>query len=50
LRLCNPLLVPPGENDDTSLDADAPVLTANLSIPPGTVRIAYFIYSKNDFL
>ncbi|CAF3845624.1 unnamed protein product, partial [Adineta steineri] len=35
-RLCNSLLVPPGENDDTSLDADAPVLTANLSIPPGT--------------
>ncbi|CAF2646870.1 unnamed protein product [Rotaria sp. Silwood2] len=34
--LCNPLLVPPSENDDTSLDADAPVLTANLSIPPGT--------------
>ncbi|CAF3449227.1 unnamed protein product [Rotaria sp. Silwood1] len=29
--LCNSLLVPPGENDDTSLDADAPVLTANLS-------------------
>ncbi|CAF0727305.1 unnamed protein product [Rotaria sordida] len=34
--LCNALLVPPSENDDTSLDADAPVLTANLSIPPGT--------------
>ncbi|UJR27028.1 hypothetical protein I4U23_008332 [Adineta vaga] len=34
-RLCNSLLVPPGENDDLTLDADAPILAANLNIPPG---------------
>ncbi|CAF0736616.1 unnamed protein product [Adineta ricciae] len=34
-RLCNSLLVPPGENDDLSLEADAPILAANLNTPQG---------------
>ncbi|CAF3840940.1 unnamed protein product [Rotaria magnacalcarata] len=34
--LCNSLLVPPGENDETSIETDAPILTANLKITPGT--------------
>ena len=37
-KLCNSLLVPPGENDDTSMDPDAAGSAANLSIQPGTVR------------
>ncbi|CAM4873794.1 unnamed protein product [Rotaria socialis] len=34
--LCNSLLVPPGETDEISIETDAPILTANLKITPGT--------------
>ena len=45
--LCNPLLVPPGENDDTTMDNDGPVLAANLRLSPGKVNKVLFCIPWN---
>lgn len=36
--LCNPLLVPPGDNEEMAQENDFQILAANLRIEPGTVK------------